>query len=1295
MSYDNLFTAYGPIYSFKHYDLQGDLWRIRIWEEGESPTNTPTEYNLTNQMFTLTYEGEEIKEGRLEFDWLLEDVTAYNAMKDLVGDGGDKYAVELQKNSSRYWTGFLVPDLIEVTEGDYPRVAKLTAKDMISLNVEFARDTDKSLANYDRLIELFAEVLPFPNDIKTYTNWTNPDLSSGDWLYQTYLDRTVFRKILPEDAEGNYTKKEVLEQLAFAADVYVIQSEGDWHLMQRDYLDNSTYTRYNYTNLGAQDTPASSSSVDLDESINNADRWLLPASTAFWMGGIKRNSYEYFHSSRQYDFRFPASISIATGGAAESFERVFISDGGQKLQLNFRMIALGTPTTGGLTATDAFSKTATINIRIRAGASGSYFYWNGSTWTASDTTIADLNAEGFLSNENGIPVYNFTQLITITTDEVPDAADGTLLIEFREASSSGIDFSTTFFDGIQFEIISSTEEKNSDELTFSLANDGSYTVTEQYGKYIIGDGPNPYSRGSLRYTSGGLYPIFAGSWKREGVTETKNFEEMILRSRMDEERIPVKVIRAEIYGAYSPHKMIAYDSGRYRFDRGVFVGKEGRWRSTYIIEINPTSASTAGHTDELSTTPAGVLPDLPEATSTGSGISANRLNFWDFVTGVSVQAADFGSNGASAPTGSENGAEFVDGDTVYNTVDGDTVPYRFLGIQKYYDRSDFRTSADGYTATGGTVTFGEQAAVTGERGTGRGLLEFVSNTTGSGQNAVSLASPPFDGYFRLEVYIPSTNTTLLGIKVAAPGTVGTTTTTDSWVTLEGGVNSASTFYVYGTDSGGNTTFTRTSGDIFLVRNVEYYGNVVDLDTSGNVSTAYDQKTFSYRVNIDVLLVQDVTDDSIESWGYITSVSGTPGTVQEVALQTTKAAKYIIYGVLRRAITSIKGDYITTGTLDASVVNVTNLNAGEITTWTATVDGTLTIGSGGSIVGSNYSFDDTGGTIAGWTIDAAALTSASSGARIELRQDDKRVVVHDGTNEIVAMGFLEGLPKNDGTGNWTSTTYGFWAKDSESLQIDGDVSYEDGDWIIQNLGAYIVVDSSNNEVIRLGYFDPPGSDPLDYGLWFLKNDGNLLGYVKGDEIKIGVSGQSMTYSPAGGLVVEGTVTATSLVTTNFSGTSAGVTIDDTGLTSNEGIVVGDSGTAGKIELKTAGGTSVGEILAAGSLSTSSMVLSGTAANEYLTLQSGPAGTTVESDIQLLGTGSAIGPSVAQVLVDPLLNIGTSVSSYTGKLHIAGDVRWDGTTTTSATAGTNGDVPAQVVGYLQVNISGTNRKIPFYA
>jgi len=61
-----------------------------------------------------------------------------------------------------------------------------------------------------------------------------------------------------------------------------------------------------------------------------------------------------------------------------------------------------------------------------------------------------------------------------------------------------------------------------------------------------------------------------------------------------------------------------------------------------------------------------------------------------------------------------------------------------------------------------------------------------------------------------------------------------------------------------------------------------------------------------------------------------------------------------------------------------------------------------------------------------------------------------------------------------------------------------------------------------------------------------------------------------------------------------------------------------------------------------------------------------------------------------------NVGIGTITPNSKLHVAGDLTMSSATVaTSATAGTNGDVPAQVAGYLVVSINGTARKIPYYA
>lgn len=61
-----------------------------------------------------------------------------------------------------------------------------------------------------------------------------------------------------------------------------------------------------------------------------------------------------------------------------------------------------------------------------------------------------------------------------------------------------------------------------------------------------------------------------------------------------------------------------------------------------------------------------------------------------------------------------------------------------------------------------------------------------------------------------------------------------------------------------------------------------------------------------------------------------------------------------------------------------------------------------------------------------------------------------------------------------------------------------------------------------------------------------------------------------------------------------------------------------------------------------------------------------------------------------------SVAIGVNSPSSKLHVDGDLTVSSATTaSSATAGTSGDVPAQVEGYLVVRINGTARKIPYYA
>jgi len=167
--------------------------------------------------------------------------------------------------------------------------------------------------------------------------------------------------------------------------------------------------------------------------------------------------------------------------------------------------------------------------------------------------------------------------------------------------------------------------------------------------------------------------------------------------------------------------------------------------------------------------------------------------------------------------------------------------------------------------------------------------------------------------------------------------------------------------------------------------------------------------------------------------------------------------------------------------------------------------TVTISQSGELVAKL-------GTIGGWIINDTLLKSEDTGDRIELNKGDNRISVFDATNEKVVMGYLDGLPKHDGTGNWGPSDYGFWARTGDKLSIDGDGEYINGDWIIQDDANYLIKDSSDNTIIRLG------TDTGEKGLFIYDTNSVQLAKFISDQIFVGNSTESFNYSIADGLII---------------------------------------------------------------------------------------------------------------------------------------------------------------------------------
>ena len=157
---------------------------------------------------------------------------------------------------------------------------------------------------------------------------------------------------------------------------------------------------------------------------------------------------------------------------------------------------------------------------------------------------------------------------------------------------------------------------------------------------------------------------------------------------------------------------------------------------------------------------------------------------------------------------------------------------------------------------------------------------------------------------------------------------------------------------------------------------------------------------------------------------------------------------------------------------------------------------------------------TSGTIGGWEIQPTLLKSAASGARIELNQAKDRISIFDSANEKVVMGYLANLPKHDGSGNWSSSNYGFWALTGDRLSIDGAGEFTSGDWIVQNDASYLINDGLGNTIVKLG------TDTGEKGLFVYNTLGAQLAKYTSDSIFVGEATKYLSYDAVNGLKVKG-------------------------------------------------------------------------------------------------------------------------------------------------------------------------------
>ena len=115
--------------------------------------------------------------------------------------------------------------------------------------------------------------------------------------------------------------------------------------------------------------------------------------------------------------------------------------------------------------------------------------------------------------------------------------------------------------------------------------------------------------------------------------------------------------------------------------------------------------------------------------------------------------------------------------------------------------------------------------------------------------------------------------------------------------------------------------------------------------------------------------------------------------------------------------------------------------------------------------SEVAFKD--GGLVGMTITMCTSSATVAGATIS------GTITHNAFNTIQISVALSTTSTAYGMGNdhfyltYSSSNYGFWAAKGDTLAIDGDMSYESGDWMIEGDASVKMFNGAGVEVIRLG------------------------------------------------------------------------------------------------------------------------------------------------------------------------------------------------------------------------------------
>ena len=564
---------------------------------------------------------------KVTFTLMFENADQETFLNSLANAYEGQHLVRILKNSSLYWCGVLIPDVVRFEDQYYPYEFQFTAIDGLARlkSIEYPNATLLGTAR-ETLFDIIYACL---DNLETKDFWSASDeyfINNTDWWeirhvagYSTDpLQLTRFKTGALYENNGItgavefFSCYKMLEQICTALGARLFLANGSWYFQQVTEYDYSVQTRraYDLNKTLLSSTGGYSYELTVNQTTlaraKGAYEFLPPLRSV-------RVTYKHRDNSATLlegvTWDWNESSIIKTIGE--------IDNNGGSAKIKFKATLEHVWAASGLPEPDPERATHTFRIELKVG---SYYY------VGSDTSSEWTTTPGYYTLDTAAvkQFENYFTYIEIVTSELPATGTCTISFEYVESAFTTVTPSPAtlplaLLDPISqpslaywvhespiFIILAEGNESNGYDFVQYAADNTNASNTQIVDLTLyFGDGPYSTSISRMETSDGSTWDASTLWGLGTAGTRDKKLLELLAQRIMQAQRVPrlkyIGTLISTTTAPYQPYSRLKIGTKYYVFLGGLFNADTDTWNNLHIFNIK--DALEAEETDPVLETP--------------------------------------------------------------------------------------------------------------------------------------------------------------------------------------------------------------------------------------------------------------------------------------------------------------------------------------------------------------------------------------------------------------------------------------------------------------------------------------------------------------------------------------------------------------------------------------------------------------------------------------------------------------------------------------------------------------------